>query len=38
MQTMLPNEIKKATKMPTERREIDVRVGAARLLQQKLES
>ncbi|XP_057988457.1 uncharacterized protein LOC110654340 isoform X2 [Hevea brasiliensis] len=39
LQTRRPNEIKKATKTPEERRkEIEVRVAAARLLQQKLES
>ncbi|KAK6924937.1 protein of unknown function DUF627, N-terminal [Dillenia turbinata] len=39
VQTRRPNEIKKATKTPEERRkEIEVRVAAARLLQQKLES
>ena len=38
MQTWRPNEIKKATKTPEERREIEVRVTAARLLQQKSES
>ncbi|KAG5536729.1 hypothetical protein RHGRI_024228 [Rhododendron griersonianum] len=38
-QTRRPNEIKKATKTPEERRkEIEVRVAAARLLQQKSES
>ncbi|KAK6920803.1 protein of unknown function DUF627, N-terminal, partial [Dillenia turbinata] len=39
VQTRRPNEIKKATKTPEERRkEIEVRVAAARLLQQKSES
>ncbi|KAF8087042.1 hypothetical protein N665_0601s0008 [Sinapis alba] len=39
IQTRRPNEIKKATKTPEERRkEIEVRVAAARLLQQKSES
>ncbi|KDP31191.1 hypothetical protein JCGZ_11567 [Jatropha curcas] len=39
MQARRPNEIKKATKTPEERRkEIEVRVAAARLLQQKSES
>ncbi|KAG8652497.1 uncharacterized protein LOC110617922 isoform X2 [Manihot esculenta] len=39
LQTRRPNEIKKATKTPEERRkEIEVRVAAARLLQQKSES
>nr|XP_011464559.1 PREDICTED: uncharacterized protein LOC101311291 isoform X2 [Fragaria vesca subsp. vesca] len=38
VQTRRPNEIKKATKTPEERRkEIEVRVAAARLLQQKSE-
>ncbi|KAL1812484.1 hypothetical protein ACET3Z_022549 [Daucus carota] len=38
-QSRRPNEIKKATKTPKERRkEIEVRVAAARLLQQKTES
>lgn len=38
-QSRRPNEIKKATKTPEERRkEIEVRVAAARLLQQKTES
>ncbi|KAJ4972883.1 hypothetical protein NE237_006057 [Protea cynaroides] len=38
-QTRRPNEIKKATKTPEERRkEIEVRVAAARLLQQKSDS
>lgn len=38
VQARRPNEIKKATKTPEERRkEIEVRVAAARLLQQKLE-
>lgn len=39
VQTRRPNEIKKVTKTPEERRkEIEVRVAAARLLQQKSES
>lgn len=39
VQTRRPNEIKKATKTPEERRkEIEVRVAAARLLQQKSET
>lgn len=39
VQTKRPNEIKKATKTPEERRkEIEVRVAAARLLQQQSES
>ncbi|XP_028784083.1 uncharacterized protein LOC114740118 isoform X2 [Neltuma alba] len=39
VQTRRPNEIKKVTKTPDERRkEIEVRVAAARLLQQKSES
>lgn len=39
VQTRRPNEIKKATKTPEERRkEIEVRVAAARLMQQKSES
>ncbi|KAK9995942.1 hypothetical protein SO802_020628 [Lithocarpus litseifolius] len=39
VQSRRPNEIKKATKTPEERRkEIEVRVAAARLLQQKSES
>ncbi|KAJ4960996.1 hypothetical protein NE237_020906 [Protea cynaroides] len=39
VQTRRPNEIKKATKTPEERRkEIEVRVAAARLLQQKSDS